>query len=137
MLIRHTYLFMPIRRLSACERLQPTVDVAKAEKAKFENKARMTGYALNIAIFPHRNRPSNSFKDKLNIYYILQSLVQKLTKATRNYCGSLCVRRYWSVHETYWSLNRTTIQRIFMFSPKLQRQQVNFKDNNRVLLTSA
>lgn len=40
----------PIRRLSARERLQPTLDVAKKEKDKFENKARMTGYALNIAI---------------------------------------------------------------------------------------
>jgi len=40
----------PIRRLSVRERLQPTVDVARTEKAKFENKAKMTGYALNIAI---------------------------------------------------------------------------------------
>ena len=50
MLIDHTYSFKPIRRLSARERLQPTVDVAIAEKAKFEKKAKMTGYALNIAI---------------------------------------------------------------------------------------
>lgn len=40
----------PIRRLSVRERLQPTVDVAKAKKAKFKNKARMTGYTLNTAI---------------------------------------------------------------------------------------
>ena len=50
MLIDRIYLFKPIRRLSARERLQPTVDVARTEKDKFENKARMTGYALNIAI---------------------------------------------------------------------------------------
>lgn len=40
----------PIRRLAVRERLQPTVDVAKAKKAKFKNKARMTGYTLNTAI---------------------------------------------------------------------------------------
>ncbi|KAJ7119526.1 hypothetical protein C8R44DRAFT_788317 [Mycena epipterygia] len=32
------------------ERLLPTLDTAKAERAKYEFKARMTGYALNIAI---------------------------------------------------------------------------------------
>ena len=50
MLINRIYLLKPFRRLSVRERLQPTIDVAKAEKAKFENKARMTGYALNTAI---------------------------------------------------------------------------------------
>ena len=50
MLIDRTYLFKPIRRLSVRERIQPTIDVAKTEKAKFEKKARMTGYALNTAI---------------------------------------------------------------------------------------
>ena len=46
MLIDHTSLFKPIRGLSVRERLQPTVDIAKAENAK----ARLTGYALNIAV---------------------------------------------------------------------------------------
>lgn len=32
------------------QRLQPTLDVAIAEKQKYETKARMTGYALNAAI---------------------------------------------------------------------------------------
>jgi hypothetical protein len=32
------------------QRLQPTLDVAMAEKQKYETKARMTGYALNAAI---------------------------------------------------------------------------------------
>ena len=50
MLINRIYLLKPFRRLSVRERLQPTIDVARAEKAKFENKSRMTGYALNTAI---------------------------------------------------------------------------------------
>ena len=50
MLIVRTYLFKPFRRLTISERLQPTIDVAKKEKAKFEKKARMTGYTLNAAI---------------------------------------------------------------------------------------
>ena len=50
MLINRIYLLKPFRRLSVRERLQPTIDVAKAEKAKFENKSRMTGYTLNTAI---------------------------------------------------------------------------------------
>ena len=50
MLIDRTCLFKPFRRLSVRDRLQPTVDVAKTEKAKFESKAKMTGYALNVAI---------------------------------------------------------------------------------------
>lgn len=37
-------------RLSVGQRLQPTLDVAIAEKQKYETKARMTGYALNVAI---------------------------------------------------------------------------------------
>lgn len=32
------------------QRLQPTLDVAMAEKQKYETKARLTGYALNAAI---------------------------------------------------------------------------------------
>ena len=49
-LIVRTYLFKPFRRLTVSERLQPTINVAKTEKAKFEKKARMTGYTLNAAI---------------------------------------------------------------------------------------
>ncbi|KIM40738.1 hypothetical protein M413DRAFT_167044 [Hebeloma cylindrosporum] len=38
------------RALTVGQRLQPTLDVAMAEKQKYETKARMTGYALNAAI---------------------------------------------------------------------------------------
>ncbi|KAF8836854.1 hypothetical protein BDN67DRAFT_957416 [Paxillus ammoniavirescens] len=47
--------FLPIgeknvRQKTVGERLQPTIDAAVIEKAKYEKKATMTGYALNIAI---------------------------------------------------------------------------------------
>lgn len=44
------YLLKPFCRLSVHECLQLTIDVARAEKAKYENKVRMTGYARNTAI---------------------------------------------------------------------------------------
>ncbi|KIJ08769.1 hypothetical protein PAXINDRAFT_172775 [Paxillus involutus ATCC 200175] len=47
--------FLPIgeknaRQKTVGERLQPTIDAAAIEKAKYSKKATMTGYALNIAI---------------------------------------------------------------------------------------
>ncbi|KAK7460569.1 hypothetical protein VKT23_009290 [Stygiomarasmius scandens] len=38
------------RPKTVSERLQPTVDTAEAERSKYELKAKMTGYALNVAI---------------------------------------------------------------------------------------